>query len=128
MTYLRLTFALGLAALTAACDKKAEAPASKDSSQPISATSSSMPGTMAMEPSAAAAIEAKGHGIVTAIDKTASMITLSHDAIPEAKWPAMTMGFKAAPGVTDAVAVGDKVDFDITIKGSAGEVTAIHKR
>jgi hypothetical protein len=31
----------------------------------------------------------------------------------------MTMGFKAAPGVTDAVAVGDKVDFDITIKGSA---------
>lgn len=127
MTYLRLTIALSLAALTAACDKKAEAPASTDSSQPVSATSS-MPGAMAMEPSAAAAIEAKGHGIVTAIDKTASMITLSHDAIPEAKWPAMTMGFKAAPGVTDAVAVGDKVDFDITIKGSAGEVTAIHKR
>jgi Cu/Ag efflux protein CusF len=127
MTYLRLTFALGLAALTAACDKKAEAPASKDSSQPISA-SSSMPGTMAMEPSAAAAIEAKGHGIVTAIDKTAGMITLSHDAIPEAKWPAMTMGFKADPAITDAVAVGDKVDFDIRIKGSAGEVTAIHKR
>jgi Cu/Ag efflux protein CusF len=127
MTYLRLTFALGLAALTAACDKKVEAPASTDSSQPISATSS-MPGAMAMVPSAPAAIEAKGHGIVTTIDKTAGMITLSHDAIPEAKWPAMTMGFKAAPGVTDAVAVGDKVDFDITIKGSVGEVTAIHKR
>jgi Cu/Ag efflux protein CusF len=81
MTYLRLTIALGLAALTAACDKKAEAPASTDSNQPASATSS-MPGTMAMEPSAAAAIEAKGHGIVTAIDKAAGMITLSHDAIP----------------------------------------------
>jgi Cu/Ag efflux protein CusF len=120
MTYLRLTVALGLAALTAACDRKAEAPAS--------ANTSSMAGTMAMEPSPTATIKAKGHGIVTAIDKPAGMITLSHEAIPEAKWPAMTMGFKAAPAVTDAVAVGDKVDFDIRIKGNAGEVTAIHKR
>src|SRR3546814_18915594 len=74
-----------------------------------------------MEPSAAAPIKAKGHGKVTAIDKAAGLITLDHGAIPEAKWPAMTMAFKAAPTITDAVAVGDKVDFDLTLVGSAGE-------
>src|SRR3546814_12180569 len=68
------------------------------------------------------------HGKVTAIDKAAGLITLDHGAIPEAKWPAMTMAFKAAPTITDAVAVGDKVDFDLTLVGSAGEVTAIQKR
>lgn len=40
----------------------------------------------------------------------------------------MTMAFKAAPTITDAVAVGDKVDFDLTATGSAGEATAIHKQ
>lgn len=40
----------------------------------------------------------------------------------------MTMAFKAAPAITDAAKVGDKVDFDLTLTGNAGEVTAIHKR
>ncbi|WP_260591636.1 copper-binding protein [Sphingomonas sp. TF3] len=40
----------------------------------------------------------------------------------------MTMAFKAAPGITDAAKVGDKVDFDVTLVGSAGEVTAIQKK
>lgn len=85
-------------------------------------------GNMAMAPAASTAIKAKGHGTVIAIDKTAGMITLNHGAIPEAKWPAMTMAFKAAPTITDAVRVGDKVDFDLTLVGSAGEVTAIQKK
>jgi len=71
---------------------------------------------------------AKGHGTVTAIDKTAGTITLDHGPIPEANWPAMTMAFKAAPAISDAAKVGDKVDFDVTLVGSAGEVTAIHKK
>ena len=62
------------------------------------------------------------------IDKTAGTITLDHGPIPEAKWPAMTMAFKAAPAITDAATVGEKVDFDVTLTGSAGEVTAIHKQ
>lgn len=129
MNSARLTIALCLVALTAACGKKAETPIAAETNQaaPAAAMSGDM-GNMAMPPSASSAIKAKGHGTVTAIDKTAGTITLDHDAIPEAKWPAMTMAFKAAPAITDAVKLGDKVDFDLTLTGSAGEVTAITKR
>ncbi|MFA6115522.1 MAG: copper-binding protein [Sphingomonas sp.] len=129
MTYVRLTIALGLAALTAACGKKAETPVAAETNQaaPAAAMNSDM-GNMAMAPAATAPIMAKGHGTVTVIDKAAGTITLDHGPIPEAKWPAMTMAFKAAPAITDAAKVGDKVDFDLTLTGSAGEVTAIHKQ
>ena len=130
MHYARLTIALSLAALTAACGKKAETPVAAETNQAVPATAamSGEMGNMAMAPAASTAIKAKGHGTVIAIDKTAGMITLNHGAIPEAKWPAMTMAFKAAPTITDAVRVGDKVDFDLTLVGSAGEVTAIQKK
>lgn len=129
MNYTRLTIALGLVALTAACGKKAEAPVAAETNQaaPAAAMSGDM-GNMAMAPAATAPILAKGHGTVTAIDKTAGTITLDHGPIPEAKWPAMTMAFKAAPAITDTAKVGDKVDFDLTLTGNAGEVTAIHKQ
>lgn len=130
MTYVRLTIALGLAALTAACGKKAETPVAAETNQaaPAAAAMNSDMGNMAMAPAATAPIMAKGHGTVTVIDKAAGTITLDHGPIPEAKWPAMTMAFKAAPAITDAAKVGDKVDFDLTLTGSAGEVTAIHKQ
>ncbi|WP_197707551.1 copper-binding protein [Sphingobium sp. LB126] len=128
MNYTRLTIALCLAALTAACGNKAEPPVAVETTkaEPAAAMIGNM-GNMAMEPSAATAIKAKGHGTVTAIDHSAGTITLDHGAIPEAKWPAMTMAFKAAPAITDAVKIGDKVDFDLMLTGSAGEVTAIQK-
>lgn len=127
MHYLRLTIALGFVALTAACGKKAETPVAAENNQaaPAVAMSGDM-GNMAMAPSATSAIKAKGHGTVTAIDKTAGTITLNHGPIPEAKWPAMTMTFKAAPAITDAAKVGEKVDFDVTLTGSSGEVTGVH--
>ncbi|CAN5439163.1 copper-binding protein [Sphingobium sp. H39-3-25] len=129
MKHARLTIALGLAALTAACGKKAETPVAAETNQaaPAAAMSGDM-GNMAMAPAATAPIMAKGHGTVTAIDKTAGTITLDHGPIPEANWPAMTMAFKAAPAISDAAKVGDKVDFDVTLVGSAGEVTAIQKK
>lgn len=130
MHYARLTIALVLAALTAACGKKAETPVAAETNQAVPATAamSGDMGNMAMAPAATTAIKAKGHGTVTAIDQTAGMITLNHSAIPEAKWPAMTMAFKAAPAINDAVKTGDEVDFDLTLVGSAGEVTAILKK
>lgn len=130
MKHARLIIALGLAALTAACGKKAETPVATDTNQaaPAAAATSGDMGNMAMAPSATAPIKAKGHGTVTAIDKTAGTITLDHGPIPEAKWPAMTMAFKAAPAITDAAKVGEKVDFDLTLTGNSGEVTAIHKQ
>lgn len=134
MTYVRLTIALGLAALTAACGKKAETPVVAETSQAAPAAAAmggdmgGDMGNMAMAPSAMPAIKARGHGTVIAIDKTAGTITLDHGPISEAKWPAMTMAFKAAPAITDAAKAGDKVDFDLTLTGNAGEVTAIHKQ
>jgi Cu(I)/Ag(I) efflux system protein CusF len=129
MTIIRLTIALGLTALTAACGKKAETPVAAEANQaaPAASMSGDM-GNMAMTPTATASIMAKGHGTVTAIDKTAGTITLDHGPIPEAKWPAMTMAFKATPAITDAAKVGEKVNFDLAIAGNAGEVTAITRQ
>ncbi|MEG8222063.1 copper-binding protein [Sphingomonas sp. HH69] len=128
MNSVRLTIALGLAALTAACGKKAETPVSTETNQAAPAATG-MNGDMGdMPPAATAPTKAKGHGTVMAIDNTAGTITLDHGPILEAKWPAMTMAFKAAPAIIDATKVGDKVDFDLTLTGSAGEVTAIHKQ
>ena len=71
---------------------------------------------------------ASAEGTVTAIDGEAGTITVEHGPVPAIDWPAMTMAFKAAPAITDAVKVGDKVDFDLMLTGNAGEVTAIQKQ
>lgn len=128
MNTTRLTIALSLAALTAACGKKADTPVAAETNQTAPAAMTGDMGNMAMAPVATSPIMAKGHGKVTAIDQAAGTITLDHGPIPEAKWPAMTMAFKAAPTITDAAKVGDQVNFDLTLTGSAGEVTAIHKQ
>lgn len=63
----------------------------------------------------ATTVSGRGAGLVTAIDKTAGKITLDHGPIPEANWPAMTMGFEAEPEMLDKIAVGDKVKFEMTM-------------
>ena len=68
---------------------------------------------------------ATGQGTVTAIDAEAGTITIDHGPIPEANWPAMTMGFKADEAARAKVQVGDKVEFDLKLSGNAGEVTRI---
>ncbi len=69
----------------------------------------------------------KGSGTVTAADAVTGKITLDHGAIQAVGWPAMKMGFSAKPDLLKGVAVGDKVDFNLTVSGSAGEVTASRK-
>ena len=69
----------------------------------------------------------KGSGTVTAVDAVTGKITLDHGAIQAVGWPAMKMGFSAKPDLLKGVVVGDKVDFNLTVSGSAGEVTAIRK-
>ena len=88
------------------------------------ATSEAMP-DMKME---AEAKMAQGTGTVTAIDAAAGKITLDHGPIPAVGWPAMKMGFSIKPELLEGVAVGDKVDFDLSVTGSAGAVTAIKKQ
>lgn len=78
--------------------------------------------------SAEAAKTAKGTGTVTAVDASGGTITIDHGPIPEANWPAMTMGFKAAPALTQGLKTGDKVAFDLKLENGGGEVTAIQKQ
>ena len=73
-------------------------------------------------------IKARSTGTITALDTAGGRVTLDHAAIPEAKWPAMTMGFDADPAILGDVEVGDKVAFDIEIAGTSGKVTAITKQ
>jgi Cu/Ag efflux protein CusF len=83
---------------------------------------------MAMDTDAGAKV-GTGVGVVTAIDKTAGTVTIKHDAIPAVDWPAMTMTFKANPAsLLDKVKVGEKVAFDVSVKGSDAEVTAIQPK
>jgi len=122
MKPLYLTAALATAILLSACGQKAETTATE---QPTATNAAADVGNMAMP---AEAKMAKSTGTVTAIDKAAGKITLNHGPIPEVGWPAMTMTFAAKSEVLDSVAVGDKVAFDVTIAGNAGEVTAISKQ
>ena len=103
------------------CDKKAEAPkieAPKAAAPADAMSSMAMPEGSKM---------GKGTGTVTAIDAAAGKITLDHGAIPAVDWPAMKMGFSAKTDVLKGISVGDRVDFDLTVTGNAGEVTAISK-
>ncbi len=124
MKPLYLNAALATAVLLSACGQKA---ATNDTaaSEPAATNAAANMGNMAMP---AEAKMGKGTGAVTAIDKAAGKITLSHGPIPEVGWPAMTMTFAAKPDLLSGVAVGDKVTFDVTVKGTAGEVTAITKQ
>ena len=103
------------------CDKKPEAP--KADAPKVAATADART-NMAMPEGSKMG---KGSGTVTAVDATAGKITLDHGAIPAVDWPAMKMGFSAKPDLLKGIAVGDKVDFDLTVTGNAGEVTAIKK-
>src|SRR3546814_13012492 len=90
MTYVRLTIALGLAALTAACGKKAETPVAAETNQaaPATAMTGDM-GNMAMAPAATAPLMATGHVTVTAIDQTAGPITPEPHPTPQTNRPAL---------------------------------------
>jgi Cu(I)/Ag(I) efflux system periplasmic protein CusF len=119
--------ALVAAASLAACGKKeattpeAAVPPAAPAAPPAAAS-----GDMAGMSMTADAKMAKGTGTVTAVG--ADSITVDHAPIPEANWPAMTMGFKASPELAKSVKVGDKVAFDLKLQGGAGEITAIAKQ
>ena len=136
------TAVLGLALTLTACGpKKAAEPAPAPvaatpapdamaaSSAPAAAPAAAPASDMSKMDMSPTATMAKGSGVVTAIDKTAGTITLKHGPIPEAKWPAMTMAFKANPAsLLDTVKVGDHVAFDLKIDGTSNEVTRIERK
>jgi Cu(I)/Ag(I) efflux system protein CusF len=67
---------------------------------------------------------AQGVGIIKKLDMKSGSVTLQHGPIAALSWPAMTMSFKAEPGLLQGLKVGEKVNF--TVKpGAAPEVVAI---
>ena len=104
------------------CDKKPEAPmveAPKAAAPADAMSGMAMPADSKM---------GKGSGTVTTMDAANGKITLDHGAIPTVGWPAMEMEFSAKPAFLTGIAVGDKVDFEVTVTGNAGEVTKIKKQ
>ena len=79
-------------------------------------------------PASPASKMVKGAGVVTAVDAKAGTITLDHEAIPEAGWPAMTMSFSAPAEVIVKAKPGEKVAFDLRIEDTGGTVTGIEKQ
>jgi len=113
----------GALALLAGCGPKA---ADKTDATTANAAAPAM--AMPAPGAAQAGKTVKGVGEVTAIDAAAGKITLKHEAIPEAGWPAMTMAFTAAPPIVAKARVGEKVAFDLKLGAVGGEVTAINPR
>ena len=83
-----------------------------------------MDGAKMAEPSAKAAVN-RTKGVVKELDAKKGTITLSHDAVPTLKWPAMTMAFQITPELAKGIEVGQKVDFEFETKGMAGTITKI---
>jgi len=118
---------LALAAAVSACSPKPTATtdqASATTEMPASAMAGMADmSDMAMD---TAAKTGKGVGEITAIDTAAGTVTIKHDAIPAVDWPAMTMAFKANPAsLLTGLKVGEKIAFDVSVKGSDAEVTAV---
>ena len=101
----------------AACNKAADAPAKPAASNDIASMDMS-----------AATKTGSGSGKITALDKAGGKVTIDHGPIPAVSWPAMTMGFNADPKMLEGVAVGDQVDFTLSLKGNDGTVTAISRK
>lgn len=122
----RIIMLTGLAAVLAACGQQAEpeTPAIP-MAQPGSPTAS-IDADGASSSRAADARTADGAGVITAVDPTAATITINHEPIRSIGWPAMTMKFNASPAVLREAAVGDRIQFDLTVREGAGEVTAIY--
>ena len=114
----------GAAMMLSACGQPADPAAEPAAAAPVDTASAAGAADTATSP-AAGSRSGSGAGVVTAVDTAAGTVTINHEAIPAVGWPAMTMSFTADPAVVQQAAVGDRVEFDLTVQGNAGEVTAI---
>jgi Cu/Ag efflux protein CusF len=127
MQKITLTMTLSVLAL-AACSPQAPEPAA-----PVPAAETPAAPAMADMPMASEAQAAAGPitsmGKITAIDAAAGTVTLDHQAIPEVKWDAMTMGFTTAdPAMLKDLKVGDIVVFDLVSADEPSKISRIAKQ
>lgn len=68
-------------------------------------------------------------GEVVAVDGALSKVKLKHEAVPELKWPGMTMFFKVAnKSLLDTVKTGDQVEFEfVKVNGGGPLITKIKR-
>jgi len=64
-------------------------------------------------------------GVIKSLDAKGGTVTLSHEAVPALKWPAMTMAFKISPELAKGLQVGQKVQFEFVAKEMDGTITKI---
>lgn len=66
-------------------------------------------------------------GVVKAVDLTNKKVTISHEAIPEIGWPAMTMRFTfiQADESINALKVGNRVNFSFVQQGNLSLLKSI---
>ena len=68
----------------------------------------------------------KMHGVVNSINSAAGRVNITHDPVPELKWPTMKMNFKAQdPAMLKDLKSGMIVDFEIQKMGSQYLITRI---
>jgi len=56
----------------------------------------------------------QAEGVIRAIDARQGSVTIAHGPVPELKWPAMVMPFKASAAQLQGLGVGDAVEFRFT--------------
>lgn len=85
-------------------------------------TQSSMPHSTMHNPTTQQEMQQKliqTEGVITVIDKANKKLTITHQAIPQLNWPAMTMRFTYEDeGLISALKVGDKVAFGFVQQGN----------
>lgn len=119
---LGLSLSAGAVIGLAACSQQPET----KTGTPGDVSSAAAPAEMdAMSTSATGEKAATARGVISAIDAEGGKITIEHEPIASLEWPAMTMGFAASPALIQQAKVGDRVEFDLVVTGSAGEVKAI---
>lgn len=68
----------------------------------------------------------KLHGVVNSINTTHGRINITHDPVPELKWPSMKMNFRTAdPTLLKDIKSGMTVDFEIEKREGQYLVTKI---
>ena len=123
---LGLSLSVGALLALAACGQQPEAKTETAGDLSAASAPAVAPGGMdAMSKPAAGEKSATARGVISAIDAQGGQITIEHEPIASLEWPAMTMGFAASPALIEQAKVGDRVEFDLVVTGSAGEVMAI---
>jgi Cu(I)/Ag(I) efflux system protein CusF len=68
----------------------------------------------------------KMRGVINSINTAAGRVNITHDPVPELKWPSMKMNFKAQdPAMLNELKPGMTVDFEIQKTGHQYLVTRI---